>query len=151
MKESTLDWGPLAESVGPRLRLLRNILHARSLAVSEPFGLPTGSLTIMCLIAANPGKSQKQLADWAGITSPGLVGVVDELERRGLVARVRSLTDRRRNSLVLSEEGERTMQALLAEVSQIEAPIREALGPVDMRRLIDLIDRSLQAMQQPKA
>lgn len=104
----------------------------------------------MCLIAANPGNSQKQLADWAGITSPGLVGVVDELERRGLVARVRSLTDRRRNSLVLSEEGERTMQALLAEVSQIEAPVRDALGQADMRRLIDLIDRALQAMHQRK-
>jgi DNA-binding MarR family transcriptional regulator len=151
LKESTLDWGPLANSVGPRFRLLRNILHARSLAVSEPYHLPTGSLTIMCLIAANPGSSQKQLADWAGITSPGLVGVVDELEARGLVARVRSKTDRRCNSLVLSEDGERTMQTLLAEVSQIEAPIRDALGPADMRRLIDLIDRALQAMQQPRA
>ena len=44
------------------------MLHSRSITVSEPFGLPTGSLTVMSLIAANPGNSQKQLADWAGMT-----------------------------------------------------------------------------------
>jgi DNA-binding MarR family transcriptional regulator len=149
-KDRTLDWGPFSDSVGPRIRLLRNVLQARSIAVSEPFGLPTGSLTIMCLIGANPGSSQKQLAEWAGITSPGLVGVVDELEGRGLVARVRSLTDRRRNSLVLSEKGQRTMETMLTAVSQIEAPIRDVLGQADMHRLIDMIDRAVHAMQQHK-
>lgn len=149
-REVTLDWGLFSDSVGPRSRLLRNILHSRSIAVSEPFGLPTGSLTIMCLIAANPGSSQKELAEWAGITSPGLVGVVDELETKGLVARVRSLVDRRRNSLVLSEEGQQKMATMLAAVSQIEAPIRDALGPDDMHRLVDLIDRAVQALQKHK-
>lgn len=148
MGDGTLDWGLFSDAVGPRVRLLRNLLHSSSIAVSEPFGLPTGSLTIMCLIAANPGSSQKELAEWAGITSPGLVGVVDELENRGLVTRVRSQTDRRRNSLVLTEKGQRTMETMLAAVSQIEAPIRDALGPDDMRQLIDLVDRAVAAMQK---
>jgi DNA-binding MarR family transcriptional regulator len=150
MGDGKVDWGAFSDAVGPRARLLRNVLHYRSIAVSEPFGLPTGSLTIMCLIAANPGSSQKELAEWAGITSPGLVGVVDELENRGLVTRVRSQTDRRRNSLVLTEQGQRTMETMLAAVSQIEAPIRDALGPDDMRQLIALVDRAVAAMQQDK-
>ena len=37
------------------MRLLRNYLQSRSIAVSEPYGLPLGSLTVMSLIAANPG------------------------------------------------------------------------------------------------
>ena len=54
----TLDWGILEGSVGPRVRLLRNALSARSIAASAPHGLPTGSLTVLALIAANPGSSQ---------------------------------------------------------------------------------------------
>lgn len=127
------------------------MLHARSIAVSEPFGLPTGSLTVMSLIWANPGNSQKQLADWAGITSPGLVGLVDELENRGLVTRERSVSDRRRNSLVLTDKGKRTTEVMMTTVSNIEAPIRDALGPEDMQQLISLVDRAVNALQQSEA
>ncbi|OYX67392.1 MAG: hypothetical protein B7Y88_01095 [Sphingomonadales bacterium 32-64-17] len=141
-----LDWGLLSNSVGPRVRLLRNNLNARSIAASEPFGLPTGSLTIMSLIAQNPGSSQKELADKAGITGPGLVSLVDELERQGLVRRDRSTTDRRRNMLVLTEKGEQTLSEMFKVVSQIEAPIRDELSPKELEQLIGLIDRVLKAL-----
>ena len=52
-----LDWGPLADAVGPRVRLLRNALAARTVVVLAPFSLPSGSLSILSLIAANPGCS----------------------------------------------------------------------------------------------
>lgn len=141
-----LDWGVLSKSVGPRIRLLRNNLNARSIAASEPFGLPTGSLTIMSLIARNPGSSQKELADKAGITGPGLVSLVDELEKRELVRRDRSTADRRRNMLVLTDKGEETVEELFKVVSQIEAPIREELSPQELEQLIGLIDRALKAL-----
>ena len=128
------------------MRLLRNNLNARSIAVSEPFGLPTGSLTIMSLIAQNPGSSQKELADKAGITGPGLVSLVDELERQGLVRRDRSTTDRRRNMLVLTDKGEETLSEMFKVVSQIEAPIREELSPKELEQLIGLVDRVLKAL-----
>ena len=143
---SDLDWGLLSNSVGPRGRLLRNNLNARSIAASEPFGLPTGSLTIMSLIAQNPGSSQKELADKAGITGPGLVSLVDDLERQELVRRDRSTTDRRRNMLVLTDKGEKTVAEMFKVVSQIEAPIREELSPKELDQLISLIDRVLKAL-----
>jgi DNA-binding MarR family transcriptional regulator len=141
-----LDWGLMQGSIGPRIRLLRNLLQARSITISEPYGLPTGSLTIMCLMAANPGSSQSALARWAGITSPSLVGIIDELERRGLVSREKSETDRRRNNMVLTEKGDRTMQALFGEVTEIEASVRNELGPDDMAQLIALLDRAVEAL-----
>ena len=143
---SDLDWGLLSNSVGPRVRLLRNNLNARSIAASEPFGLPTGSLTIMSLIAQNPGSSQKELADKAGITGPGLVSLVDDLERQELVRRDRSTTDRRRNMLVLTDKGEKTVADMFKVVTQIEAPIREELSQKELDQLISLIDRVLKAL-----
>jgi DNA-binding MarR family transcriptional regulator len=128
------------------VRLLRNALNAGSLTVSEPFGLPTGSLTVMTLIAANPGSSQAELAAMAGITGPSLVGLLDELEKRGLLSRRRDAVDRRRNVLVLTEAGEETRDRLFATVSVIEEPIRAELGENGLHELTLLLDRAIAAL-----
>lgn len=141
-----LDWGILAESAGPRVRLLRNALTARSIAASAPYGLPTGSLTVLSLIAANPGSSQAGLARRAGINKSALVGIVDQLESRGLAGRDRSSSDRRRNSLSVTPEGEEVMHQLFAAVAPEERPIRDALGAADMARLLALLDRAIEAL-----
>lgn len=141
-----MDWGILGGSIGPRVRLLRNTLNAGSLVQSEPYGLPTGSLTVMALIAANPGCSQVQLAALAGITGPSLVGIIAELEERGLLSRERDSADRRRNMVVLTAAGRQTMEALFATVTEIEKPVRDALGSQDMAMLITLLDRAISAL-----
>lgn len=141
-----MDWGILGGSIGPRVRLLRNTLNAGSLVQSEPHGLPTGSLTVMALIAANPGCSQVQLAMLAGITGPSLVGIIADLEARGLLSRERDRADRRRNMVVLTQAGREKMDTLFAAVTAIEQPVREALGAADMARLIALLDMALAAL-----
>src|SRR5687767_4685886 len=118
-----LDWGILEGSVGPRVRLLRNALSARSIAVSAPYGLPTGSLTVLALIAANPGSSQSALASRAGLNKSALVGIVDQLEQSGLVDRGRARGDRRRYEVSVTPDGKRAMAALFAVVTREEEPI----------------------------
>lgn len=142
-----LDWGLLDGSVGPRVRLLRNTLSARSIQVSAPHGLPTGSLTVLALIAANPGSSQTALATRAGLNKSALVGIVDQLERRGLVERERVATDRRRYEVVVTDKGEQTMQELFAVVDAEERAIRDALGAKDMATLLKLLDRAIEAQE----
>ncbi|MBO9517675.1 MAG: winged helix-turn-helix transcriptional regulator [Porphyrobacter sp.] len=145
--EKTLDWGILEGSVGPRVRLLRNALSARSIAVSAPHGLPTGSLTVLALIAANPGSSQSALAKRSGLNKSALVGIVDQLETRGLVERGRVANDRRRYQVSVTAEGERTMQTLFAAVNAEEDSIRGALGVRDMATLLGLLDRAIESLE----
>jgi DNA-binding MarR family transcriptional regulator len=141
------EWGQLADSVGPRVRLLRNALAARSIAALEEFGLPTGSLTVLSLIAAYPGSSQTVLAKAAGLNKSALVGIVDELEKRGLAARDRSTSDRRRNQLAVTPAGEAMMKTMFDPVRQGEEAVRDALGTSDLRRLLELIDRANAALE----
>jgi DNA-binding MarR family transcriptional regulator len=141
-----LDWGILAGSVGPRVRLLRNALTARSIAASAPHALPTGSLTVLALIAANPGSSQSALARRAGLNKSALVGIVDQLEAKGLAARDRSESDRRRNRVTVTPEGEAAMQALFVAVAAEESVIRDALGAADLAVLLGLLDRAIAAL-----
>ena len=146
--QKPLEWGILAGSVGPRVRLLRNALTARSIAVSAPYGLPTGSLTVLALIAANPGSSQTALAKRAGLNKSALVGIVDQLEAKGLAARDRSASDRRRNQVTVTPEGEAAMQALFAAVTREEGPVRNALGLADLEVLLGLLDRAIAALEE---
>lgn len=137
--------------MGPRIRLLRNALNAGSLRESEPFGLPTGSLTVMSLIAANPGCAQVDLAAMAGITGPSLVGIVTDLEAAGYISRERMKEDRRRNMLVLTQAGQAKTEELFAAVSQIEQPIVDELGARDTARLTELLDRAYAALTRDNA
>ena len=140
------EWGQLAGSVGPRMRLLHNVLAARSIAALEPFGLPTGSHTVLSLIAANPGSTQTALAEAAGLNKSALVGIVDELEKRGLAARDRSPSDRRRNHLTVTATGKAELKTMFARVAPGEAQIREVLGPRDHALLLELLDRAYAAL-----
>lgn len=142
-----LDWGILDGSVGPRMRLLRNALTARSIAVSAPHGLPTGSLTVLALIAANPGSSQSALARRAGLNKSALVGIVDQLEAKGLALRDRSASDRRRNQVTVTAAGEAAMQVLFIAVAAEEGAIRDALGSADLEVLLALLDRAIAALE----
>ena len=144
----TLDWGILEQSVGPRVRLLRNALSARSIAVSAPHGLPTGSLTVLALIAANPGSSQTALASRAGLNKSALVGIVDQLEQRGLVERDRAAADRRRYQVSVTAEGDNAMRELFAVVDRQERDIRDVFGKRDMIALLDLLDRAIAALER---
>ncbi len=147
MAKISYDWGLLAESVGPRVRLLRNALAARSIAALGGFDLPTGSLTVLSLIAANPGSSQTLLARAAGLNKSALVGIVDVLEKRGLAARDRAPSDRRRNRLTVTPEGEAAMTAMFERKRKGEETVREALGKAEHQRLIALLDRANAALE----
>ena len=141
------EWGQLANTVGPRVRLLRNALAARSIAALEEFGLPSGSVTVLSLIAANPGSSPTVLARAAGLNKSAPVGIVDELEKRGLAARDRSASDRRRNQLTVTAQGEAAMKAMFERVRKGEETVRDALGSNEHKRLLDLLDRANAALE----
>ena len=146
-RQSSHEWGQLALTVGPRVRLLRNALASSSIAALEDFELPTGSLTVLSLIAANPGCSQTVLARGAGLNKSALVGIVDELERQGLATRGRSPNDRRLNQLTVTPAGQAAMTAMFERVRKGEDVIREALGAAEHRKLIDLLDRANAALE----
>jgi|SRR4051812_44309184 DNA-binding MarR family transcriptional regulator len=140
--------GLLADFVGPKVRVLWNLLSAGMIEALAPFGLRTGAFSALALIAANPGCSQNQLAQGLGMDKSAVVAIVDELEARGLATRVRQTEDRRRHALKLTAKGKALMQRMLKPASQPGRPIREALSPRELQQLLSLLDRACRAMMQ---
>jgi DNA-binding MarR family transcriptional regulator len=142
----SMDWGLLRNCVGTSVRLLRNELTDRIIDAYSPFMLRSGALSTMVLIKANPGCSQAELAREVAMDDSAMVAIIDELEERGLAVRSRSATDRRRNSLALTPQGETLMDEMIACAMQVEKPIREAMSEEELATLIALLRRAYAAV-----
>lgn len=150
-RSRTLSWGLFDNSVGPLVLLLSRALTGRSLAALASYGLPPGSLSVLALIDANPHCSQTDLALATGMSKSGVVGLVDELERRGLALRAPFPGDRRRNSLTLTPGGVAQLREMAAVQVAQERPIEEELTAAELAQLIALLRRAYQAMDDDPA
>jgi len=143
-----LEEGLMAGFVGPKVRMLWNLLNARMVLALAPYGLRAGAFSAMALISANPGCSQNELARGLGMDKSAIVAVLDQLQARGLVSRTRRAGDRRRHALELTPEGEALMQEMRTAVAVPGRPIREALAPAEMQQLLSLLDRACRALAE---
>ncbi len=143
-----LNPGATAGYLGPKVRVLWNLLSARMVAALAPFGLRSGAFSTLALISANPGCSQTELARGLGMDKSAVVPIIDELEKQGLATRVRASHDRRRHALMLTEQGETALHRMLGPLTSVGRPIRETLSAQEMEQLLSLLDRAYAALAQ---
>ncbi|MBY6094773.1 MarR family winged helix-turn-helix transcriptional regulator [Ferrimonas balearica] len=91
-------------------------LHSRKL--NKESGLTGPQLVVMQKIAQLDGPIARQVAAEVNLSPATVTSIIDRLESRGLVKRIRDEADKRRVHLSLSEEG----QGLLASAPQ---PLQE--------------------------
>jgi DNA-binding MarR family transcriptional regulator len=84
----------------------------------------------------------RELAAWLSCEPSNVTGIIDGLERRGLVTRQPDQSDRRVKYVVLTEAGEHRRAELRAR-SQEHAETIFALADADRSRLRDLLARVL--------
>ena len=84
----------------------------------------------------------RDLADGLACDASNVTGIVDRLERRGLVERQVSPTDRRVKTLVVTAEGVALRERLLSRLHQVPDAVAE-LEPQERRLLCDVLRRIL--------
>jgi DNA-binding MarR family transcriptional regulator len=85
----------------------------------------------------------RDLADSLACDASNVTGIVDRLERRGLVERQVSPVDRRVKTLVVTAEGVAVREQLLARLHQVPAAITE-LSPDERDLLCGVLRRILE-------
>lgn len=83
-----------------------------------------------------------ELASRLACDSSNVTGLVDRLERRGLVARQPSPDDRRVKNVVLTADGEAVRERMLLEVGRVPQGF-ERLTAAEQRQLRDLLSQAL--------
>ncbi len=103
-------------------------------------GLDLPPAQAQALIHLRSPAPMRELADIMACDASNVTGIVDGLERRGLVRRHPDPTDRRVKNLILTEEGEAKREALRAGISEVAAEVFD-LPEDDRRTLRDLFRR----------
>jgi len=140
---------PLAEEVLLAMRriLRRMAIHSKQLHRQSGLTLPQ----LLCLqaIARSPSgqRTSAELSRELKLSPATLTGIVDRLEREGLLRRERETADRRKVRLHLSEAGLRRIDGLpaplqdqvMARLAKFSGAQREGLQQA-LRTLVDLLD-----------
>jgi len=95
------------------IETVRDLLHRAWFAIQEhhlqlggaALSLPLSDLKILTLLAGRTDVILRDIRDVLGIPHSTLTGVIDRLERHGLVRRVMTQRDRRSYGLELTDEG----------------------------------------------
>ncbi len=124
-----LRLGPLADTLGFQLRLAQEAAFAAFARRAGDAGLRPGRYALLTLIAENPGLSQSALSAAAGRDKSTMTPAIADLDRRGLVRRVRSEQDRRSYALTLTDKGESTLRALRAHAEAHDRRLDALVGP----------------------
>jgi DNA-binding MarR family transcriptional regulator len=94
---------------------------------------------VLRLLGRHPGISQRALADRLGAVPSRVVALVDSLEQRGLVARTRSVVDRRTHELTLSDDGQAALRLLRSAAERHEQAMLGPLSDAERRALGELL------------
>jgi DNA-binding MarR family transcriptional regulator len=139
--EAGIKLGPLAGYVGFMLRRIQTAVFSDFIASLGELELRPAQYSLLEVIDANPGLRQSDAAAALGIQKANFVALVHELERRALVQRRRSKSDRRCYSLHLQPRGRRLLEAARGRHDAQESRLGELLGMQDRERLLKLLNR----------
>jgi len=118
----------LLSSASFLLKRLALVVKERSLEAFESTGLSPYHHGVLALLEEEPRETQAMIADALGYDRSHLVGLLDELEERGLIERRRDPGDRRRHLVSLTPEGRRALNRLRSIVKRVED---EFFAPLD--------------------
>ena len=141
----TISFGMLPELIGYRLRIAQiGVFRDFCVNMSDAEITPT-LFGVLVLIDANPGMKQTQLAEAIQLDRSSVVSVLDKLEARDLVERVRAPDNRRANALHLTTAGRKLLQTLTPQVRAHEERVLSGLDEAERVQLCKLLGRLLPA------
>jgi DNA-binding MarR family transcriptional regulator len=141
VRGQTLDSGLLPELLGYHLRCAQVAVFQHLNATFRDLDITGPQFGTLLLIDANPGVSQSSVADALRFDRSTLVQIIDRLERRGLVVRQMSPSDRRSNALRLTLTGTELLAELKERAFEHEDVIARNLTADERRTLIRLLER----------
>jgi DNA-binding MarR family transcriptional regulator len=145
-----LNFGSLAEGLGYALRRAQLASFKSFQQVFGESGITPAQYSALLIIELNPGLRQNQVSDALGIKRANFVGLIDKLEKRGLVVRT-TAADRRSYALHLTVAGRKFMTELHVLNTLHEQRLRAALSPQQQAQLLDGLNAIVASVDESSA
>jgi DNA-binding MarR family transcriptional regulator len=112
---------------------LSRALVAAELPVLRRRGLSMWGYMVLLALDSQPLRTQAALAESVGADKTRIIGVLDELQKAGLIRRKADPADRRARLLSLTADGLRLRAAAQADIQRQEELLLAQLSPDDRR------------------
>jgi DNA-binding MarR family transcriptional regulator len=124
--------------------LVRALVTAERPILDE-HGLTMWAYAVLLALAEQPTRTQAALAESIGADKTRIIGVLDDLQGRGLIKREPDPDDRRARVLSLTEDGRRVCGAAQADIRRMEEALLDRLPAADRRGFLHAL-RALSAL-----
>jgi len=132
--DKPIDYSYLPDLVGHLLGLAHVAITQLCTEVMEPLRLTPKQFVAMEFISKNPCISQKNIAENIGTAPAVMVGILDDLSKRGLLKRKRSPHDRREYYVQLTPKGMDMLDEIRRMAFEVEDLYQEKTGMTDEER-----------------
>ena len=85
--------------------------------------------------------TSKQISEITLLPSPSLVGILDRLEKKGFVGRLRSVEDRRLVYIMPTQAGRKLQELMLPKIEQIHDRFMHQVTPDEWGELNRILDK----------
>ncbi|RIL04835.1 MAG: MarR family transcriptional regulator [Proteobacteria bacterium] len=123
------------------LQLAEDLTRAYDVHVRGHYGVSSGRLSLLLLLARGGATRPADLAERAGLARATVTRLLDGLARDGLVVRRRDGDDGRARRVELTAAGRRLLQRIAPSHARRLAGLTRHIGPDGRRQLSDLIER----------
>ena len=106
-----------------------------------PYELRPVDFSVASLIVHNPGITSRQLCNTLGILPPNLVGLVNALEKRGLICKRPHPKDGRANGLYAAAAGVALLSAAETAATSVEDEVAGNLTVAERKILVCLLKK----------
>ena len=148
---TALDFAGLDVLIGYRLRRAQSAVHRDYNAMFEDLKLTQKQTGVMWLVLANPGVAQGTIGAALGMDRATMMVIVDRLEGRGLLKRIRSRKDARQRELFATPAGQKLMKKVHSLTERHEKRLKLLFTNDELRSLEGLLQRlqKLEASGEP--
>lgn len=130
----------LRRSIGYRVTLATNAIHAMFAKKIEPLGIAPEQFGVLKMISEDNESTSSGIAEKLGKGKPTVTRALDALEKKGLIVRVESERDRRAKRIRLTAEGEKILTDVTPIAKRFNDTILKQLQPEEAEIFFKVLD-----------
>jgi DNA-binding MarR family transcriptional regulator len=122
---------------------------ARAISIElQPFEISSGQWSVLRVLWETEGLSQVELAENMRVEKASLTGMLEVMEKRGLISRTRNTEDRRKVNIHLTPRARALKERLLPYRAKINRKATRGMTPEEVETLLRLLTQVIRNLEE---